>query len=199
MTRMIFFSYTESHEYLEWDSTNSYHPNQLNQEKKENRHVKFQNMACIYMWREENNNTVTIRIRNKTCVYFCTCILKWNIFPSIHIFTLLSNTKLNHLFLLFFFNGCSLPKNGILCIEIFVSYLLQRAATHLLRIFKGTFFTIEKDTTKSLGLRGIKTSANGGTKWRQISKIAFGRNQKFFSGNVIALSVDSDEKIKKFE
>ena len=80
-----------------------------------------------------------------------------------------------------------------------VSYLLQRAATHLLRIFKGTFFTIEKDTTKSLGLRGIKTSANGGTKWRQISKIAFGRNQKFFSGNVIALIVDSDEKIKKFE
>ena len=54
MTRMIFFSYTESHEYLEWDSTNSYHPNQLNQEKKEKRHVKFQNMACIYMWREEN-------------------------------------------------------------------------------------------------------------------------------------------------
>ena len=63
-----------------------------------------------------------------------------------------------------------------------VRYLLQRAATHLLRIFKGTFFTIEKDTTKSLGLRGIKTSANGGTKWRQISKIAFGRDQKFFFG-----------------
>ena len=88
-----------------------------------------------------------------------------------------------------------------------VSYLLQRAATHLLRIFKGTFFTIEKDTTKSLGLRGIsvleatsrreETNANGGTKWRQISKIAFGRNQKFFSGNVIASCVDSDEKIKK--
>ena len=78
-----------------------------------------------------------------------------------------------------------------------VSYLLQRAATHLLLISKGTFFTIEKDTTKSLGLRGIKTSANGGTKWRQISKIAFGRNKKFFSGNVIALCVDSDEKIKK--
>ena len=61
-----------------------------------------------------------------------------------------------------------------------VSYLLQRAATHLLRIFKGTFFTIEKDTTKSLGLRGIRvleatsrreeTNANGGTKWRQITK-----------------------------
>ena len=78
-----------------------------------------------------------------------------------------------------------------------VSYLLQRAATHLLRIFKGTFFTMEKDTTKSLGLRRIKTSANGGTKWRQISKIAFGRIKNFFSGNVIALCVDSDEKIKK--
>ena len=61
-----------------------------------------------------------------------------------------------------------------------VSYLLQRAATHLLRIFKGTFFTIEKDTTKSLGLRGIRvlettsrreeTNANGAIKWQQISK-----------------------------
>ena len=30
-----------------------------------------------------------------------------------------------------------------------------------------------------------------------IKKIAFGRNQNFFSGNVIALCVDSDEKIKK--
>ena len=58
-----------------------------------------------------------------------------------------------------------------------VSCLLQRAATHLLRIFKGTFFTIEKDTTKSLGLRGIRvleatsrreeTNANGGTNWQQ--------------------------------
>ena len=74
---------------------------------------------------------------------------------------------------------------------------MQRAATHLLRIFKGTFFTIEKDTTKSLGLRGIKTS-DGGTKWRQVSKIAFGRNQKFGGGNVIASCVDSDEKMKKF-
>ena len=30
-----------------------------------------------------------------------------------------------------------------------------------------------------------------------IKKIASGRNQNFFSGNVIALCVDSDEKIKK--
>ena len=30
-----------------------------------------------------------------------------------------------------------------------------------------------------------------------IKKIAFDRNQNFFSGNVIALCVDSDEKIKK--
>ena len=85
-----------------------------------------------------------------------------------------------------------------------VSYLLQRAATYLLRIFKGTFFTIEKDTTKSLGLRGIRvleatsrreeTNANGetenGCKFRRlekiIEKIAFGRNQKFFSGHFIA-------------
>ena len=117
------------------------------------------------------------------------------------------NTKLNHLFLLyraFLAKERNLMHRNIL---LRVRYLLQRAATHLLRIFKGTFFTIEKDTTKSLGLRGIsvleatsrreETNANGGTKWRQISKIAFGRNQKFFSGNVIALCVDSVEKIKK--
>ena len=30
-----------------------------------------------------------------------------------------------------------------------------------------------------------------------IKKIASGRNQNFFSGNIIALCVDSDEKIKK--
>ena len=53
--------------------------------------------------------------------------------------------------------------------------------------------------------RGEETNANGGTKWRQISKtlkksfkkIPFDRNQIFFSGNVIALCVDLDEKIKK--
>ena len=199
MTRMIFFSYTESHEYLEWDSTNSYHPNQLNQEKKENRHVKFQNMACIYMWREENNNNNSHPKLNM-CIflylYFEIKRLLWypHISPLQHeIEPPLSCSLLYRAFLA---KERSLMHWNIL---LRVSYLLQRAATHLLRIFKGTFFTIEKDTTKSLGLRGIKTSANGGTKWRQISKIAFGRNQKFFSGNVIALWVDSDEKIKKFE
>ena len=97
----------------------------------------------------------------------------------------------------------------------FLLYWAFLAKEHLLRIFKGTFFTIKKDTTKSLGLRGIRvlettsqgeeTNANGGTKWRQISKtlkksfkkITFDRNQTFFSGNVIALCVDLDEKIKK--
>ena len=41
---------------------------------------------------------------------------------------------------------------------------------------------------------------NGGKLQRLekiIKKIASGRNQNFFSGNVIALCVDSDEKIKK--
>ena len=82
------------------------------------------------------------------------------------------------------------------------------------RIFKGTFFTIEKDTTKSLRLRGIRvldatsrreeTKANGATKWRQISKTckkSFKKSLlvgiKIFSANVIALCVDSDEKISK--
>ena len=62
--------------------------------------------------------------------------------------------------------------------------LMQRALRHLSGIFNGSFSTVEKDTTKSLGLRGIirvpeptsrlqsnreETNANGGTKWRQIS------------------------------
>ena len=87
-------------------------------------------------------------------------------------------------FLLFFFIGRCLPKNGILCIEIFFlgSATFCNMLRHIsyARIFKGTFFTIEKDTTKSLRLRGIRvldatsrreeTKANGATKWRQISK-----------------------------
>ena len=63
-------------------------------------------------------------------------------FPGTHIF-LLSNTKLIHCFLLFFFIGHSSPKNGILCIDIpFLGSptLLQRAATHLSGIFHGIFF-----------------------------------------------------------
>ena len=69
-----------------------------------------------------------------------------------------------------------------------VGYLLQRAATHLLRIFKGTFFTIEKDTTKSLGYviaRGDqcewwnKMAANF-ENLKNHQKIAFYRNQTFF-------------------
>ena len=63
-----------------------------------------------------------------------------------------------------------------------VSYLLQRAATHLLRIFKGTFFTIEKDTTKSLGLRRIKTSANDETKMAANFENRFWSESKFFFG-----------------
>ena len=67
-----------------------------------------------------------------------------------------------------------------ICIEIFFlgsATLLQRAARHLSGIFHGIFSTIEKDTTKSLGLRGIRipettsrlqsnreeANANGGT------------------------------------
>ena len=56
--------------------------------------------------------------------------------------------------------------------------LLQRASTHLSGIFNGSFSTIEKYTTKSLGLRGTRfpeptsrlqsnrkeTNANVGTK-----------------------------------
>ena len=58
----FFFCQTESHAYLEWDSTNSYPRNQLNQEKREKKHVHFQNMACIYIC-EERKITITIRFQ----------------------------------------------------------------------------------------------------------------------------------------
>ena len=156
-------------------------------------------MACIYMWREENNNNNSHPKLNM-CIFLYLYFEMKRLPGYPHLSPLqheieppLSSFLLYRAFLAKERNP--MHRN----IPLRASYLLQRAATHLLRIFKGTFFTIEKDTTKSLGLRGIKTSANGGTKWRQISKIAFGRNQTFFSGNVIALWVDSDEKIKKFE
>ena len=55
------------------------------------------------------------------------------VFPGTHIF-LLSNTKSTHFFRLFFLIGHTSPKNGILCMDIFLSgsfTLPQRAATHL--------------------------------------------------------------------
>ena len=91
-------------------------------------------------------------------------------------------------FLLFFFIGRSLPENGILFIEIFflgsATFILQLAAAHLLRIFKGKFFTIKKDKTKSLGLRGkeflklrhgerrlMRMVEQNGCKFRRLEKI----------------------------
>ena len=56
-----------------------------------------------------------------------------NFFPGTHIF-LLSNTKSTHFFRLFFLIGHTSPKNGILCMDIFLAgsfTLPQRAATHL--------------------------------------------------------------------
>ena len=59
-------------------------------------------------------------------------------------------------------------------------------------------------TTSWLPFDREETNANGGTKWRQISKtlknhwkIAFRRNQKISSGNIIAWCADLDGKIKK--
>ena len=59
------------------------------------------------------------------------------VFPGTHIFPLF-NTKLTHFFDLLFLMGHTSPKNGILCIDIFLSRsftLPQRAATHLSGIF----------------------------------------------------------------
>ena len=148
-------------------------------------------MACIYIWREENNNNNSHPKLNM-CIflylYFEIKRLLWypHISPLQHeIEPPLSCSLLYRAFLA---KERSLMHWNIL---LRVSYLLQRAATHLLRIFKGTFFTIEKDTTKSLGLRGIRVleatsereEQNGG-KFRKlekiIKKIAFDRNQNFF-------------------
>ena len=117
--------------------------------------------------------------------------------PRTHIFHF-SNTKLIHLFLLFFFIGSS-PKNRILCIEILFlgsATLVQRAATHLSAIFHDIFSTTEKDTTKSLGLSRLQSnreeiSANGETKWWQISKTSqknrFSSDSKNSSGERLCL------------
>ena len=169
--------------------------------------------ACIYIWREENNNNNSHPKLNM-CIflylYFEIKRLLWypHISPLQH--EIEPPLSCSLLYRAFVAKERSLMHWNIL---LRVSYLLQRAATHLLRIFKGTFFTIEKDTTKSLGLRGIRfleatsrreeTYANGGIKFRQISN-TWKNHQKnrfwwefkfFFSG--IALCVGSDEKIKK--
>ena len=101
--------------------------------------------------KRENNNNYSHPNLNMICI---VVPVFWNKTSSrTHIFHF-SNTKLIHLFLLFFFIGSS-PKNRILCIEILflgLATLVQRAATHLSAIFHDIFSTIKKDTTKSLGL-----------------------------------------------
>ena len=83
-----------------------------------------------------------------------------------------------------------------------IATLLQRAATHLSGIFHGIFSTIEKDTTKLLGLRGIRVPEPSsrlksnrrlmrmveqyGGKFQRKKKIGFRRNQKIPSDSVIA-------------
>ena len=103
-----------------------------------------------------------------------------------------------------------------ICIEIFFLEYVDATCCNTSLILHGIFSTIEKDTTKSRGLRTIRvpeptsrlqsnreeTNANGGTKWRQISKtskksykIGVRRNQKIPSRKVIAWCLDLNEKI----
>ena len=135
--------------------------------------------ACIYIWREENNNNNSHPKLNM-CIflYLYFEIKRLPRYPYLSPFQHKIEPPLSSFrpYRAFLAKERNLMHRNIL---LRVSYLLQRAATHLLRIFKGTFFTIEKDTTKSLGLRGIRvleaTSrreeayANGGIKFRQIS------------------------------
>ena len=170
-------------------------------------------MACIYIWREENDNNNS-HPKLSMCIFLCLYfeIKRLPRYPHLsplqqEIEPPLSSFLLYRAFLAKEWN---LMHRNIL---LRVSYLLQRAAIYLLRIFKVTFFPIGKDTTKSLGLREIgvleatwrreESNANGWTKWRQISKTwknllknRFWSKSKFFSGNVIACCVDSEEKVK---
>ena len=88
--RKFFFSETKSHAYLEWDSTNSYHPNQLNQEKREKSHVKINSKIWPAFIYEERTITITIFVpvfwnterlprypptRNWTTSYFFSSLL----------------------------------------------------------------------------------------------------------------------------
>ena len=176
-------------------------------------------MACIYIyWREENNNNNSYP--NLNMMYIDVPVF-WNITSSPAPTSSTSPTR-NWSTSFFFSSLSGIPRQRMesyICIEIFFlgsATLLQRAATHLSGIFHGIFSTIEKDTTKSLGLRGIRvleptpllqsnreeTNANGGTKWRQISKtskksykIGVRRNQKIPSRKVIAWCLDLNEKI----
>ena len=148
-------------------------------------------MACIYIWREENNNNNSHPKLNM-CIflYLYFEIKRLPRYPYLSPFQHKIEPPLSSFrpYRAFLAKERNLMHRNIL---LRVSYLLQRSATHLLRIFKGTFFTIEKDTTKSLGLRGIRVleatsereEQNGG-KFRKLEKIikknAFDRNQNFF-------------------
>ena len=142
--------------------------------------MKFQNMACIYMWREENSNNNSHPKLNM-CIFLYLYFEMKRLPRYPHLSPLqheieppLSSFPLYRALLAKERN----PMHRNILLR--VSYLLQRAVTLLLRIFKGTFFTIEKDTTKSLGLRRIKTSANDETKMAANFENRFWSESKFF-------------------
>ena len=154
-------------------------------------------MACIYMWREENK-------KNNSHPKLYMCILLYLYFemkrlpryPHLSPFQHEIEPPLSSflLYLAFLAKERNPMHRNILLIG---SATICNVLRHISYAFSKVHFS--RSQAKSLGLRGIKTTANGGTKWRQISKIAFGGNQNFHSWNVIALCVDSDEKLKKFE
>ena len=124
--RKFFFSETKSHAYLEWDSTNSYHPNQLNQEKREKSHVKINSKIWPAFIYEERTITITIFVPvfwNKASSPVPTSFFS----PTLNWTTFFSSFLLYRAFLA---KERNLMHRNIL---LRVSYLLQRAATHLLR------------------------------------------------------------------
>ena len=111
--------------------------------------------------------------------------------------------KSTHFFRLFFLIGHTSPKNGILCIDVLLAgsfTLPQRAAMHLSGIFNDLnksrlgkkrcdrpnwykFLKLCHHTSRILS-GWEETNANGGPKWRQISKIlkksCFVQSKNFF-------------------
>ena len=112
----------------------------------------------LHIWWEENNNNISHPSLNMTCI---VVPVFWNKTSSPAPTSFTSPTR-NWSTSFFFSSLSGIPcqrMESYICIEIFFlgsATLLQRAATNLSGIFRGIFSPIEKDTTKALGLRGIR-------------------------------------------
>ena len=145
-------------------------------------------MACIYIWREENNNN-----NSHPKLNMCIFLFLYFEIKRLPRYPHLSPLQRGH----------SLPKRkqNLMHRNILlrISCLLQRVLRHISYAFSPRSRKIQPNHLATS--RQEETNANGVTKWRQISKTwkphqknRFWSESKFFSGNVIALCVDLDGK-----